>query len=196
MLLCTLVVGESFFSQLFSFLRFLPLNIILASLIYVPILCSRFALDIDLDAPKVRVPIRSCGSSKCDSHFLLDFGHFMLRTMVSLLLPCIALCFIFQSLPFVYNISSQGSQSDERRHSLYSRFFISGRDIAALFRDCGPECQKCSDYSNQPIVSPLLKEESHNVYPLLDQCGMAVIVDQVTISACFPSFLHTIYVFG
>lgn len=108
----------------------------------------------------------------------------------------VLLCFIFKSLPFVYDISSQGSQSDERRHSLYSRFFISGRDIAALFRDCGPECQKCSDYSNQPIVSPLLKEESHNVYPLLDQCGMAVIVDQVTISGCSPSFLHTIYVFG
>ncbi|XP_031738035.1 uncharacterized protein LOC101213129 isoform X1 [Cucumis sativus] len=124
---------------------------------------SRFALDIDLDAPKVRVPIRSCGSSKCDSHFLLDFGHFMLRTM--------------------------GSQSDERRHSLYSRFFISGRDIAALFRDCGPECQKCSDYSNQPIVSPLLKEESHNVYPLLDQCGMAVIVDQIKVP--HPSYPST-----
>ncbi|TYK05144.1 C2 domain-containing family protein [Cucumis melo var. makuwa] len=122
-----------------------------------------FALDIDLDAPKVRVPIRSCASSKCDSHFLLDFGHFMLRTM--------------------------GSQSDERRHSLYSRFFISGRDIAALFRDCGPECQKCSDYSNQPIVSPLLKEESHNVYPLLDQCGMAVIVDQIKVP--HPSYPST-----
>ncbi|KAI6692875.1 hypothetical protein NL676_020585, partial [Syzygium grande] len=41
---------------------------------------SRFALDIDLDAPKVRVPIRRSESSKCDSHLLLDFGNFTLRT--------------------------------------------------------------------------------------------------------------------
>lgn len=44
--------------------------------------CFRFALDIDLDAPKVRIPIRTKGSSKCDSHFLLDLGHFTLQTKV------------------------------------------------------------------------------------------------------------------
>lgn len=97
--------------------------------------------------------------------------------------------FIFKFLPFVYNISSQGSESDEQRHSLYSRFFISGRDIAALFRDCGPECHTCSDYSNQPIVSRLLKKEAHNVYPLLDQCGMVVIVDQIKVP--HPSYPST-----
>ncbi|CAE5959607.1 unnamed protein product [Arabidopsis arenosa] len=42
---------------------------------------SRFALDIDLDAPKVRIPLRASGSSKCSSHFLLDFGNFTLTTM-------------------------------------------------------------------------------------------------------------------
>lgn len=47
----------------------------------------RFALDIDLDAPKVRVPIRDGVSSKCESHFLLDFGHFTLRTKVCGLFP-------------------------------------------------------------------------------------------------------------
>lgn len=159
-------------------------------------MCSRFALDIDLDAPKVRVPIRSGVSSKYDSHFLLDFGHFMLRTMVYLF--TVTYCFVafffsssfFLVSSFVYVISSQGSQSDERRHSLYSRFFIAGRDIAALFRDCDPECEKCSDYSNQPIVSPLGKEESHNVYPLFDQFGMAVVVDQVTVYEDSPIFLY------
>lgn len=50
--------------------------------------CFRFALDIDLDAPKVRVPIGTCGSSKCDSHFLLDFGHFTLHTKVCLFFLC------------------------------------------------------------------------------------------------------------
>lgn len=44
--------------------------------------CFRFALDIDFDAPKVRIPIGISGSSKCDSHLLLDFGHFMLHTKV------------------------------------------------------------------------------------------------------------------
>jgi len=43
----------------------------------------RFALDIDIDAPKVRIPLRASGSSKCSSHFLLDFGNFTLTTMVS-----------------------------------------------------------------------------------------------------------------
>lgn len=42
----------------------------------------RFSLDIDLDAPKVRVPIRPHGSFQCDSHLLLDLGHFTLNTKV------------------------------------------------------------------------------------------------------------------
>ncbi|XLU62595.1 hypothetical protein S245_021804 [Arachis hypogaea] len=44
---------------------------------------SRFAFDVDLDAPKVRIPLRSRGSARCDSHFLLDFGHFTLHTAES-----------------------------------------------------------------------------------------------------------------
>ncbi|RYR55472.1 hypothetical protein Ahy_A06g030683 [Arachis hypogaea] len=67
---------------------------------------SRFAFDVDLDAPKVRIPLRSRGSARCDSHFLLDFGHFTLHTAES--------------------------QSDEQRHNLYSRFYISERDFAAF----------------------------------------------------------------
>ena len=43
----------------------------------------RFALDVDFDAPKVRVPLTTGGSTKCDSQFLLDFGHFTLRTKVN-----------------------------------------------------------------------------------------------------------------
>ncbi|KAF9594340.1 hypothetical protein IFM89_030469 [Coptis chinensis] len=43
---------------------------------------SRFALDIDFDAPKVRVPLRTSSTSKCDGHFLLDFGHFTLHTKI------------------------------------------------------------------------------------------------------------------
>nr|GLL48492.1 uncharacterized protein LOC109169879 [Ipomoea trifida] len=115
---------------------------------------SRFALDIDLDAPKVRVPMRSHLSSKCDSHLLLDFGHFTLQT-------------------------KEDGQSQDQGQSLYSRFFISGRDIAAFFTDCGSDNQTCS-LACQPSDSPSL-EDANNVYFLVDRCGMAVIVDQIKI---------------
>ncbi|XP_010524589.1 PREDICTED: uncharacterized protein LOC104802610 [Tarenaya hassleriana] len=127
---------------------------------------SRFALDIDLDAPKVRIPLRAAGSSKCDSHFLLDFGNFTLTTM--------------------------DSRSEEHRQNLYSRFYISGRDIAAFFTDCGSDNRGCSflmeDFNNQPIMSPIL-EKADNVYSLIDRCGMAVIVDQIKVP--HPSYPST-----
>ncbi|KAL5782083.1 hypothetical protein ACOSP7_007112 [Xanthoceras sorbifolium] len=119
---------------------------------------SRFALDIDLGAPKVRVPIRTCGSSRCDSHFLLDFGHFTLHTMES--------------------------QSEEQKQNIYSRFYISGRDIAALFIDCGTDSQNCTLVvpinNSQPIVYPTL-ETAENFYSLIDSFGMEVIVDQIKV---------------
>ncbi|CAH9120434.1 unnamed protein product [Cuscuta epithymum] len=115
---------------------------------------SRFALDIDLDAPKVRVPIRSHLSSKCDSHLLLDFGHFTLQT-------------------------KEDGQSHEQAQSLYSHFYISGRDIAAFFTDCGSDNQMCS-LACQPSNSPTL-EDINNIYSLVDRCRMAVIVDQIKI---------------
>lgn len=127
---------------------------------------SRFALDIDLDAPKIRVPIRTCGSSRCDSHFLLDFGHFTLHT--------------------------KETESDEQRQSLYSRFYISGRDIAAFFTDCGSDCQNCTlvapAYNSRPTISPALKD-SDDFCSLVDRCGMAVIVDQIKVP--HPSYPST-----
>ncbi|XP_020230235.1 uncharacterized protein LOC109811016 [Cajanus cajan] len=117
---------------------------------------SRFAFDIDLDAPKVRVPLRTSGSDRCDSHFLLDFGHFTLHTAES--------------------------QSDEKRQNLYSRFYISGRDIAAFFTDCGSDFRSCSlvkpSYDSQIMNSPI-SEKYENVYYLIDRCGMAVLVNKV-----------------
>ncbi|RAL47445.1 hypothetical protein DM860_013410 [Cuscuta australis] len=113
---------------------------------------SRFALDIDLDAPKVRVPLISHLSCKCDSHLLLDFGHFTLQT-------------------------KEDGHSHEQGQSLYSRFYISGRDIAAFFTDCGSDNQTCS-LASQPSNSPTL-EDINNIYSLIDRCRMAVIVDQI-----------------
>lgn len=120
---------------------------------------SRFALDIDFDAPKVRVPIGTRASSSCDSHFLLDFGHFTLQT--------------------------KDSQPDENRQSLYSRFYIYGRDIAAFFSDSGADCQNCTLVS--PSNSQLI--DTSDCYSLVDRCGMAVIIDQIKVP--HPSYPST-----
>ncbi|XP_020230234.1 uncharacterized protein LOC109811015 [Cajanus cajan] len=133
---------------------------------------SRFAFDIDLDAPKVRVPLRTSGSDRCDSHFLLDFGHFTLHTAES--------------------------QSDEKRQNLYSRFYISGRDIAAFFTDCGSDFRSCSlvkpSYDSQIMNSPI-SEKYENVYYLIDRCGMAVLVNKIKVPhPSYPSTLVSIQV--
>ncbi|XP_025619659.1 uncharacterized protein [Arachis hypogaea] len=127
---------------------------------------SRFAFDVDLDAPKVRIPLRSRGSTRCDSHFLLDFGQFTLHTAES--------------------------QSDEQRHNLYSRFYIPGRDFAAFFTDCGSDFGSCSlvkpTHESQIISSPRAKE-ADNVYSVIDRCGMAVLVNQIKVP--HPSYPST-----
>uniref|UniRef100_A0A7N0UXF0 PH domain-containing protein n=1 Tax=Kalanchoe fedtschenkoi TaxID=63787 RepID=A0A7N0UXF0_KALFE len=116
---------------------------------------SRFALDIDFDAPKVRIPIRTGASSQCDSYFLLDFGHFTLVT--------------------------KECHASDPGHDLYSRFYISGRDIAALFSDCNSEYQNCTFimpiHSAQSGISS--SDSQNNFFPLIDRCGIAVIVDQI-----------------
>ncbi|KAJ6902719.1 hypothetical protein NC651_020256 [Populus alba x Populus x berolinensis] len=127
---------------------------------------SRFALDIDLDAPKVTVPMRTVSSSNCDMHFLLDFGHFTLHTMET--------------------------QSDEKRQSIYSRFYISGRDIAAFFTDCDSHCYNSTvvvpNHNSQSLTSQI-PEKVDNYFSLIDRCGMAVIVDQI--KAHHPSYPST-----
>ncbi|GMH18990.1 hypothetical protein Nepgr_020831 [Nepenthes gracilis] len=126
---------------------------------------SRFALDIDFDAPKVRIPIRTSASFKCNGHFLLDFGHFTVRT--------------------------KEGRPGEQDQSLYSRFYISGRDISAFFTDCGSESQNCSLIASarngQSSVSPIAGVD--NICSLLDRCGMAVIVDKIKVP--HPSYPST-----
>ncbi|KAI4370200.1 hypothetical protein MLD38_018571 [Melastoma candidum] len=122
---------------------------------------SRFALDIDLDAPKVRVPIRRYDSSIPDGYFILDFGHFTLQTQ-----------------------KFQNSQFEEQRQKIYSRFYISGRDIAAFFTDGSSGDSSCAMVNpctnTQQIASPLANEADLYCY-LIDPCGMAVIVDQIKV---------------
>ncbi|CAK7326271.1 unnamed protein product [Dovyalis caffra] len=107
-------------------------------------LVTRFALDIDLDAPKVTVPMRA------------------------------------------------ERKSDEKRQSIYSRFYISGRDIAAFFMDCDSYCHNSTvvmpNHNSQSSTSQI-PEKVDNYYSLIDRCGMAVIVDQIKVH--HPSYPST-----
>lgn len=80
------------------------------------------------------------------------------------------------------SVFSQESQSDEKRQNLYSRFYITGRDIAAFFTDCGSDVKSCSlvkpSYDGQTTNSPIARKDE-SVYYLIDRCGMAVLVNQV-----------------
>ncbi|WOL14400.1 hypothetical protein Cni_G23180 [Canna indica] len=116
---------------------------------------SRFALDIDFYAPIVRVPLRSSGSIANGGLFLLDFGHFTLHTKDAL---------------------------RNERQSLYSRFYISGRDMAAFFIDDFSKEKEMFMMKNmsQICISPTLKDMDH-FYSILDRCGMSVVVDQIKV---------------
>ncbi|QHO42361.1 Calcium-dependent lipid-binding-like protein [Arachis hypogaea] len=171
---------------------------------------SRFVFDVDLDSPIVRIPLRSHGSTRCDSHFLLDFGQFTLHTAVCCLscgeLSCTfklwgielhfcCLAFLLTTLfgLLLYDlVFLQESQSDKQRHNLYSRFYIPGRDFAAFFTDCGSDFGSCSlvkpTHESQIISSPRAKE-ADNVYSVIDRCGMAVLVNQIKVP--HPSYPST-----
>ncbi|KAH7682946.1 Vacuolar protein sorting-associated protein 13 [Dioscorea alata] len=126
---------------------------------------SRFALDIDFDAPKMLVPITASGSTTKISHFLMDFGHF--------------------------TVCTREDQGGEQRHSLYSRFYISGRDMAALFIDSGisdGNYARVLECGNQSSSSPTATADNQ-CYSLLDRCGMSVIIDQIRIP--HPSYPST-----
>lgn len=87
----------------------------------------------------------------------------------------------------------QGSQSEEQKQNIYSRFYIAGRDIAAFFTDCDSDCQNCSlvvpTDNRQEIVSSTSKKVD-DFYSLIDRCGMAVIVDQVFFCVIFLYILY------
>ncbi|XP_071698618.1 uncharacterized protein [Rutidosis leptorrhynchoides] len=127
---------------------------------------SRFALDIDLDAPKVRVPIRTSDSSEYECQFLLDFGNFTLKT--------------------------EEGPPDDQGQILYSRFCISGRDIAAFFTDGSSSDIQTIDVespssNSQLSTYPVTSGVSYS-YSLVDRCGIVVIVDQIKVPhPCHPS---------
>ncbi|XP_078179744.1 uncharacterized protein LOC144573852 isoform X2 [Carex rostrata] len=116
---------------------------------------SRFGLDIDLDAPKVWIPLRSTESSFGDSNFILDFGHFTLHT-------------------------GDGPRDD--RQSMFSHFWVSGRDMAVFFSDSLSQGQHVSNAENtSQAILPVSEGDSGQVYSILDPCGMSLVFDQIKI---------------
>lgn len=133
----------------------------------------RFALDIDLDAPKIRIPIRTSASSEYESDFLLDFGNFTLRTQVCYLSHILCVYYLFSVHCFKI-VLLQEEHHDNQEQNLYSRFCITGRDIAAFFADGS------SDIQTRDVESSSQLSACHS-YSLVDRCGIVVIVDQVHI---------------
>lgn len=65
-----------------------------ATIIYV--ICCRFSIDLDLDAPKIAIPAKSSKSEEDDTQLLLDLGHFTLHTATVSLFSsevCCLFCF-------------------------------------------------------------------------------------------------------
>eukprot|EP01018_Ginkgo_biloba_P025446 Gb_15429 [translate_table: standard] len=121
---------------------------------------SRFSLDIDLDAPKVRLPSERTECIGNSSQLLIDLGHFTLRTV-------------------------NEDETDPQKRSLYSRIYISGRDIAAFFMD---GVFDWADFTHANLESAYIMSEPESVslakkpsmlFPILDKCGMSVVIDQI-----------------
>uniref|UniRef100_A0ACD5YZI2 Uncharacterized protein n=1 Tax=Avena sativa TaxID=4498 RepID=A0ACD5YZI2_AVESA len=118
---------------------------------------SRFGLDIDLDAPKVRIPLTG------NEHFVLDLGHFTLHT--------------------------RDGTRDEERQSLYSRFYIAGRDMAAfLVCDVAEDIYYVPESLSHSVLSGPTAY-ANQFCSLLDRCGMSVIIDQIKVP--HPSYPST-----
>uniref|UniRef100_A0A453NY98 Uncharacterized protein n=3 Tax=Aegilops tauschii subsp. strangulata TaxID=200361 RepID=A0A453NY98_AEGTS len=118
---------------------------------------SRFGLEIDLDAPKVRIPL--IGSEQ----FVLDLGHFTLHT--------------------------RDGTRDEERQSLYSRFYIAGRDMAAfLVCDVAEGIYSAPENLSHSVL-PGPTADANQFCSLLDRCGMSVIIDQIKVP--HPSYPST-----
>ncbi|XP_031479692.1 uncharacterized protein LOC116250249 isoform X3 [Nymphaea colorata] len=127
---------------------------------------SRFSLDIDFDAPKVRVPLVSDGSFDNCGHLLLDFGHFTVQT-------------------------KEGADDDQKQ-SFYSRFYISGRDITAFFLG-SPSSDAVDVYAplnfDCPSPSFPLTDGVNGVSSLIDRFGALLIIDQTKVP--HPSYPPT-----
>jgi len=116
---------------------------------------SRFGLDIDLDAPKVRIPLTANQPLLGNEYFVLDFGHFTLHT--------------------------RDGKHDEERQSLYSGFYITGRDMAAfLICDLAQNIYSIPENLDQDTLLGHTFDDNQ-FCSLLDRCGMSVIIEQIKV---------------
>lgn len=129
---------------------------------------SRFSVDLDLDAPKVRLPAVKLTNEGLDTQLLLDLGHFTLHTA---------------------NEEPGKEQTDEYslRTGLYSRCYISGSDIAAYLVDGLLDWSEMHDIVPIEAVcgSPRKNASGHGesgvLFPILDRCGMFLLFEKIRI---------------
>lgn len=77
----------------------------------------------------------------------------------------------------ILSSEQEDGQLHDHSDNLFSRFYISGRDIAAFFADCVSSTQPF-DWGSRPSF-PSSSQDADKFYSLIDRCGIAVIVDQV-----------------
>lgn len=82
---------------------------------------------------------------------------------------------------FIIDMKLLLQESEDEKHNVYSRFYISGRDIAAFFSNCGTDQQNCSLVvaANSQTASNPSPGKVDNFYSLIDTFGMEVVVDKV-----------------
>ncbi|KAI5061209.1 hypothetical protein GOP47_0023714 [Adiantum capillus-veneris] len=123
---------------------------------------SRFSINLDLDAPKVRIPANPWLDEEFRTQLVLDLGHFTLHT----------------------DNEERGNRlggGEQISGSLYSQCYIAGNDIAAYLVD-GPfeweDMQEflLKDHGNSPkhvTTNPLA------IIPVIDRCCMFMLFEKL-----------------
>lgn len=121
----------------------------------------RFAIDLDIDAPKVAIPVPAAGENRVPrTQLLLDFGHFTLRT----------------------DPEEHPDDLTPEELGLYSRFRVRASDISAWLVDGAYDwAQSRLDGAAQGEAgSGEAAVGQARILPVLDKCGLAAAVHQVS----------------
>jgi vacuolar protein sorting-associated protein 13A/C len=121
----------------------------------------RFAIDLDIDAPKVAIPFSSGDGSKVpQTQLILDFGHFTMRTDP-------------EESPEDLSIEEQ---------EMYSRFRVRASDISAWLVDGAYDWAQDKIEATSPesgMGSKGKEARQGMILPVLDKCGLAASIHQV-----------------
>lgn len=135
---------------------------------------KKFAVNLDVDAPKIKIPVELTkeGGAK-GTQLLLDLGHFTLDT----------------------DEDPPPGSDDEKEAALYTRFKVRGTDISAFLADgafewsagpplhhikapaCGTGGDEGEYTSEQPATF---------ILPVLDRCGISAVLQQLAVT--HPSY--------